>query len=103
MNIISQEYWSLIANILVPGKQKTLEAHFAGDKNGKIELHSQKEVDALVEKLQKEKFEVLSVKNGDEKKEAVHCHLQQVLCSRKHRRRLNYVYTKDNASCTGTL
>ena len=46
---ISQEYWSLIANILVPGAKKTLEAHFAGDKNGKIELHSQKEVDALVE------------------------------------------------------
>ena len=40
---ISQEYWSLIANILVPGAKKTLEAHFAGDKNGKIELHSQKE------------------------------------------------------------
>ena len=38
---ISQEYWSLIANILVPGAKKTLEAHFAGDKNGKIELHSQ--------------------------------------------------------------
>ena len=65
---ISQEYWSLIANILVPGAKKTLEAHFAGDKNGKIELHSQKEVDALVEKLQKEKFEVLSVKNGERRK-----------------------------------
>ena len=38
------------------------------DKNGKIELHSQKEVDALVEKLQKEKFEVLSVKNGERRK-----------------------------------
>ena len=44
------------------------KAHFAGDKNGKIELHSQKEVDALVEKLQKEKFEVLSVKNGERRK-----------------------------------
>lgn len=65
---ISQEYWSLIADILVPGAKKPLEAHFAGDKNGKIELHSQKEVDALVEKLQKEKFEVLSVKNGERRK-----------------------------------
>ena len=65
---ISQEYWSLIADILVPGAKKPLEAHFVGDKNGKIELHSQKEVDALVEKLQKEKFEVLSVKNGERRK-----------------------------------
>ena len=65
---ISQEYWSLIADILVPGAKKPLEAHFAGDKDGKIELHSQKEVDALVEKLQTEKFEVLSVKNGERRK-----------------------------------
>lgn len=65
---ISQEYWSLIADILVPGAKKPLEAHFAGDKSGKIELHSQKEVDALIEKLQTEKFEVLSVKNGERRK-----------------------------------
>lgn len=65
---ISQEYWSLIADILVPGAKKPLEAHFAGDKDGKIELHSQKEVDALVEKLQTKKFEVLSVKNGERRK-----------------------------------
>ena len=37
-------------------------------KRGLSELHSQKEVDALVEKLQKEKFEVLSVKNGERRK-----------------------------------
>ena len=65
---ISQEYWSLIADILVPGAKKPLEAHFAGDKDGKIELHSQKDVDALIEKLQTEKFEVLSVKNGERRK-----------------------------------
>ena len=65
---ISQEYWSLIADILVPGAKKPLEAHFAGDKDGKIELHSQKDVDTLVEKLQTEKFEVLSVKNGERRK-----------------------------------
>lgn len=39
---ISQEYWSLSADILVPGAKKPLEAHFTGDKNGKIELHSPK-------------------------------------------------------------
>ena len=42
---ISQEYWSLTADILVPGAKKPLEAHFTGDKNGKVELHSQKEVE----------------------------------------------------------
>ena len=65
---ISQEYWSLDADILVPGAKKPLEAHFTGDKDGKMELHSQKEVDALIEKLQTEKFEVLSVKNGERRK-----------------------------------
>ena len=49
---ISQEYWSLSA----------------GDKNGKVELHSQKEVEELVNKLKNEKFEVLSVKNGERRK-----------------------------------
>ena len=29
---ISQEYWSLSADILVPGAKKPLEAHFTGDK-----------------------------------------------------------------------
>ncbi len=65
---ISQEYWSLAADILVPGAKKPLEAHFIGDKEGKIELHSQKEVEELVDKLQKEKFEVLSVKTGERRK-----------------------------------
>ena len=65
---ISQEYWSLIANILVPGAKKPLEAHFVGDQTGKLELHSQAEVTALIEKLQHEKFEVLSVKSGERKK-----------------------------------
>ncbi len=65
---ISQEYWSLIANILVPGAKKPLEAHFVGDQTGKLELHSQAEVAALIEKLQHEKFEVLSVKSGERKK-----------------------------------
>lgn len=65
---ISQEYWSLTADILVPGAKKPLEAHFTGDKNGKVELHSQKEVEELVNKLKNEKFEVLSVKNGERRK-----------------------------------
>ena len=65
---ISQEYWSLSADILVPGAKKPLEAHFTGDKNGKVELHSQKEVEELVNKLKNEKFEVLSVKNGERRK-----------------------------------
>lgn len=67
-DFISQEYWSLTADVLVPGAKKPLEAHFAGDKNGKIEIHSQKEVDELIEKLKKEKFEVLAVKNGERRK-----------------------------------
>ncbi len=65
---ISQEYWSLDADILTKDSKKPLEAHFTGDKNGKIELHSQKETEQLIEKLQKEEFKVLSVKNGERKK-----------------------------------
>ncbi|MCI6859279.1 MAG: type I DNA topoisomerase [Eubacterium sp.] len=65
---ISEEYWSLSADILVPGSRKALEAHFTGDKNGKIEIRSQKEAEDLMEKLQNEKFEVLSVKTGERRK-----------------------------------
>ena len=53
----------------MPGAKKPLEAHFSGDKNGKVELHSQKEVEELVKQsLKNEKFEVLSGKNGEKRR-----------------------------------
>ena len=99
---ISQEYWSLSADILVPGAKKPLEAHFTGDKNGKVELRSQKEVEELVNKLKNEKFEVLSVKNGEEKKETTTSIYNKYITAGSIKT-FEYVYTKDNAACAGTL
>ena len=79
---ISQEYWSLIANILVPGAKKTLEAHFAGDKNGKI--------GGIVSKEWREKKEAATA-------------IYNKYFTAGSIEASEYVYTKDNASCTGTL
>ena len=46
-DFIPSEYWSLDADLLAEGSKKPLEAHFTGDKNGKIELHSKEEVDHI--------------------------------------------------------
>lgn len=98
---ISQEYWSLSADILVPGAKKPLEAHFTGDKNGKVELHSQKEVEELVNKLKNEKFEVLSVNKGERERNQRFLYNKYITAGSI--KTFEYVYTKDNAACTGTL
>ena len=65
---IPNEYWTLDADLTVDGSKKPLEAHFVGDKNGKIELKNREDVDAIMEKVRNQPFEILSIKKGERKK-----------------------------------
>lgn len=65
---IPNEYWTLDADLTVDGSKKPLEAHFVGDKNGKIELKNREDVDAIMEKVKDQPFEILSIKKGERKK-----------------------------------
>ena len=62
---IPTEYWSLDAEIESAGSKKTMTAHFVGDGDGKIEIHSKEEMDAILKALKKDKFVVSEIKTGE--------------------------------------
>ncbi len=67
-DFIPEEYWSLDADLHVDGSKKTLEAHFTGDKDGKIALHNKEDVDRVIRGLEGCSFEILSIKRGERRK-----------------------------------
>ena len=67
-DFIPEEYWSLDADLHVDGSKKTLEAHFTGDKDGKIALHNKEDVDRVIRGLDGRSFEILSIKRGERRK-----------------------------------
>ncbi|MDO5145940.1 MAG: type I DNA topoisomerase [Eubacteriales bacterium] len=67
-DFIPDEYWSISAELELDGNKKPLEAHFTGDKNGKIELHGKEEVDNILKELEGAAYEVLGVKRGERRK-----------------------------------
>ena len=48
MHFIPEEYWTLDAQLHVHGARKKLTAHFYGDKDGKMAIHSKEEVEAIM-------------------------------------------------------
>lgn len=67
---VSEEYWSIDAILEVKGEKKPLVAHFTGNADGKMDLHSEAEVKKIVKELQKCDFNVLEVKTGERSKKA---------------------------------
>lgn len=65
---IPEEYWTLDAQIAVSGEKKPLTARFYGDENGKINIHSEEELNQILEELKDVSYEVLSVKKGERTK-----------------------------------
>ncbi len=63
-DFISDEYWSIDADLAVDGVKKPIEAHFTGTKDGKMEIHSREEVEKLQKDMENLSYEVLSVKQG---------------------------------------
>jgi len=67
---IPTEYWSLDAVFDIAGEKKPLEAKFYGSDKKKIAINSKKELDAILKKLEKVKYEVSDVKKGERIKKA---------------------------------
>ena len=61
---VSEEYWTLDAQLKVDGENKPLIAKYQG------EIHSQEEMDKLVQQLEKEQFAVEDIKKGERSKKA---------------------------------
>lgn len=67
---IPEEYWSLEASFLVEGEKKPLIAKYYGTEDGKQELTSKAQIDAIVSAIEKAKFEIAEVKKGERNKKA---------------------------------
>ena len=65
---IPEEYWGLDADLQAEGSKKPLEAHFTGNKDGKVELHSKEDVERIMKELEGCSYEVLAVKRGERRK-----------------------------------
>ena len=65
---IPTEYWTIDALLCPEGSKKPLEARFVGTKYGKMELHSQQEVEDILKKTENQPFEILEIKRGERKK-----------------------------------
>ena len=48
--------------------KKPLEAHFTGDKDGKIALHNKEDVEKILKELEGCSYEVLGIKRGERRK-----------------------------------
>ena len=65
---IPEEYWTLDAKLNIQGEKKPLVAKFHGDENGKMNITSKGEMDAILADLAKADFKVLEVKKGERAK-----------------------------------
>lgn len=62
---VPNEYWSLEADVVFSGEKKAVKAKYYGDENGKAELKTQAQVDAIKEELKDADFIVKHVKKGE--------------------------------------
>ncbi len=67
---IPEEYWTLDAQLAIPGEKKHLTAKFYGDENGKIDIGSREELDEILRNLEQEDYQVQEVKRGSRTKKA---------------------------------
>ncbi len=67
---IPEEYWSLDAVFDIPGEKKKLTAKFYGLKDEKLVIHTQTEMDGILENLKGASYRVDEVKKGERTKKA---------------------------------
>ena len=67
-NFIPEEYWNIYANLQDEETKKEFEAHFYGKNGKKQEIHSEKEVNEILENISKAKYIVNEVKKGEKKR-----------------------------------
>ena len=62
---IPREYWTLDVSLNVKGEKRSFKAHYTGNADKKNEISSKSELDSVIEDINKEKFMVTDVKNGE--------------------------------------
>lgn len=67
-NFIPEEYWNIYATLLDPKSKKTFEAKFFGKDDKKQEIHSKEEVDNILNNIEKAKYIIKEIKNGERKR-----------------------------------
>ncbi|MEE1313559.1 MAG: type I DNA topoisomerase [Lachnospiraceae bacterium] len=67
---IPKEYWTLNANLKVPGSKKPLIAKFSGNKDGKIDIESKEQLDEITKKLNGASYEIQDIKKGERSKKS---------------------------------
>ncbi len=67
-NFIPEEYWNIYANLKDAKSKKSFQAKFYGKDNKKIDIHSEDEVKQIIEQIEKAKYVVEEVKNGEKKR-----------------------------------
>ncbi len=65
---IPEEYWNIYADLEDSKTKKAFEAHFYGKDGKKLELHSNDEVQAILDNIQNAKYVVSEVKKGEKKR-----------------------------------
>lgn len=65
---VPEEYWSVDAKLIPSGAKRAFPAEFYGDENGRIELTSKEQTDAILAELENEQFIVSSMKKSQRKK-----------------------------------
>ena len=65
---IPEEYWTIDVTLNVKGEKKPLVSKFYGDENGKIQIHNQSELDAILKEIESCEYKVLEVKKGERTK-----------------------------------
>ena len=65
---IPEEYWNIYVKLLDENSKKIFEAKFYGKDGKKKEIHSQEEVNEILEDLKKAKYIVQDIKKGEKKR-----------------------------------
>ena len=67
-NFVPEEYWNIYATLLDENTNTEFEARLTNMNGNKIEIHSQEEVDGILEDLKGAKYIVTEVKKGEKKR-----------------------------------
>ena len=67
---VPEEYWNLDADITIKGEKKTILARFNGDKNGKIDIHTNEELQKILKEIDGKQMSIADIKKSDRIKKA---------------------------------
>lgn len=62
---ISKEYWTLSGEFTIDGERKPLAAEFYGEKDKKLSIESEQQMDKIIKELEKSEFQVSDLKETE--------------------------------------